>query len=77
VLHGLEVSIDGAPKARVGSGVDVAMEARRLDIGLFGHEQEYVGLGRLGNKIKLIQDGASDILGRRVNDELRINVDER
>ena len=76
MLHGLEVSVDGASKARVDSGIDVAMEAGRLNVGLLRHEQEYVGLGRLGNEIELVEHSTSDILRRRVYDELRINIDK-
>lgn len=76
VLHGLEVSVDGASQARVGSGIDVAMEAGRLNVGLLGHEQEDVGLGRLGNEVELVEHSASDVLRRRVYDELRINIDK-
>jgi len=52
------------------------MEARGLNVWLFGHEQENVGLCGLGDEIKLLQDGALDILRWGVDDKLRVNIDE-
>jgi hypothetical protein len=77
MLHGLEVSKDGAAQTRVHTRVNVAIEARRLDVGLLWHQQKDVSLGRLGNEIELIEYGALDILRDGVDDELRINVDMR
>lgn len=53
------------------------MEAGRLDIGLLWHQQEDVGLCGFGNEVKLLEDGALDVLRGRVDDELRVNVDVR
>ena len=47
MLHGLEIAVDGTAQTRVHACVNVAMEARRLDIGLLGHQQEDVSLGGL------------------------------
>jgi hypothetical protein len=77
VLHGLEVAEDGAAQARVHARVDIAVEAGRLDVRLLGHEQEDVGLCRLGDEVELVEDGALDLLRGRVDDELRVNVDVR
>ena len=76
MLHGLEVAVDGAAQARVHARVDVAMEARRLNVGLLGHQQEDVSLGGLGDHVELIEHGTSDVLRGRVNDELRVNIDK-
>ncbi len=76
VLHGLEVAVDGAAQAGVHARVDVAVEARRLHVGLLGHEQEDVGLGGLGDEVELVEHGASDVLRGGVNDELRVNIDK-
>ena len=76
MLHGLEVTVDGATQTRIHAGVNVAMEARRLNIGLLGHQQEYVGLGGLGDEVELLEHGASDVLRGRVDDELRVDVDK-
>jgi hypothetical protein len=77
VLHGLEVAKDGTAQTRVHACVNVAIEARRLDVELLGHEQKNIGLGRLGDEIELVEHGALDILGSRVDDELRVDVDKR
>jgi len=77
VLHGLEVAEDGAAQARVHARVDVAVEARRLDVRLLGHQQEDVGLCGLGDEVELVEDGALDLLRGRVDDELRVDVDVR
>jgi hypothetical protein len=77
VLHCLEISKDGAPQTRVHAGINVSVEARRLDVGLLRHEQEDVGFGRLGDEIELLEHGALDILSSRVDDELRVDVNMR
>jgi hypothetical protein len=77
VLHGLEVAKDGTAQTRVHACVDVAIEARRLDIGLLWHQQEDVSLGCLGDEVELVQHGALDVLGGRVDDELRVDVNMR
>ena len=74
VLHCLEISKDGAPQTRVHACVDVAIEAGRLDVRLLRHQQEDVCLCRLGYEIELLQHGALDVLGGRVDDELRVDV---
>jgi hypothetical protein len=75
MLHGLEIAKDGTAQTRVHACVEVAIEAGRLDVGLLGHQQENVGLGRLRDKVELIEHGALDVLRGRVDDELRVDVD--
>lgn len=70
VLHCLQIAVDGAAQARVHGGVEVAIEACRLDVGRLGHEQEDVGLGGLGDEVQLVEDGALDVLCGAVDDEI-------
>ena len=76
MLHGLHVAVDGAAQAGVGAGVDVAIEAGRLDVGLLGVQDEDVGAGGFGDEIELVEDGALELLRGAVDDEIRVDVDE-
>lgn len=77
VLHCLEVAVDGASQTRVHCRVEVAIEARRLNVWRLGHQQKDVGLGGLGDEVQLVQDGGFDVLSGAVDDEVRVDVDKR
>jgi hypothetical protein len=74
VLHRLHVAVNGTSQTRVHARLKVAVEARRLDVGLLRHQQEQVGFGRLGDGIKVADDLSLDLLRGTVDDEVGVDV---
>ena len=70
VLHRLHVAVDGAAQTRVHARLEVAVEARRLNVRLLGHEDEDVSLCGLGNEVQLVEHQTLDVLRGPIDDQV-------
>lgn len=77
MLHRLHIAVDGAAESRVHARLQVAIEARRLDVGLLRHQHEDVGLCGPRDEVQLVEDRPADLLGGLVKDEIGVDVDMR
>lgn len=77
MLHRLHVSVDGTSQAIVDAGLEVAVEAGRLNVRLLRVQHKEVRFGGAGNVVELVQNVTLELLRGPVKDQIRVDVDER